>query len=126
MSRSPLQIARGLGSAKSGAEHWWSQRWTALALVPLVVWFVIALIAHLGDGYAATRAWIGQPLTAGLLILLVVVTFWHAVLGLQVVVEDYVHHEGRKIVTLLVVKGLAAVLVVTAVIAVLRITLGSG
>ena len=126
MKRSPLQAARGLGSAKSGAEHWWAQRWTAVALVPLVVWFVIALIAHIGAGYEATRAWIGQPLTAGLFILLLLVTFWHAVLGLQVVIEDYVHHEGQKIVSLLLVKGLAALLAVVSVISVLRISLGVG
>ena len=125
-SKSPLGQARGLGSAKTGAENWWAQRWTALALVPLVLWFVIMLIAHLGDSYVMTRAWIGHPVTASLLIVLVVVAFWHAVLGLQVVIEDYVHGEAMKIGSLLAVKGAAAVLAVVTVVSVLRIALEGG
>ena len=98
----------------------------ATALVPLVLWFVVALIGHLGDSYAMTRAWIGQPLTASLLILLIVAVMWHAVLGLQVVIEDYVHNEATKIGSLLVVKGLAALLAVVSVVSVLRIALEGG
>lgn len=125
-TKTPLGRARGLGSAKTGAEHWWSQRWTAVALVPLVVWFVVTLIGHLGDSYVLTRAWIGQPFTASLLILLVVVVAWHAVLGLQVVIEDYVHSEASKIASLLAVKGAAALMAVVTIVSVLRIAFEGG
>jgi len=125
-SKTPLARARGLGSAKTGAEHWWSQRWTAMALVPLVLWFVVSLIGHLGDSYVMTRAWIGQPITASLLILLILVVVWHAVLGLQVVIEDYVHSEATKIGSLLVIKGVAALMAVVTVVSILRIAFEGG
>ncbi|MCZ6509344.1 MAG: succinate dehydrogenase, hydrophobic membrane anchor protein, partial [Alphaproteobacteria bacterium] len=88
--RSPLGRARGLGSAKSGTQHWWAQRLTAIALVPLTIWFVIAMVAATGSDYTTARAFIGNPVTAVLLVLLIVATFHHAQLGLQVVIEDYV------------------------------------
>src|SRR5271169_2693566 len=102
--RSPLGRALGLGSAKEGVEHWWMQRVTAVALVPLTLWFVIALIAHLGADHAAVVAWLRSPLTAVAMILAVVATFVHMALGLQVVIEDYVHHEAAKIVSLMLVR----------------------
>src|SRR5438270_1858612 len=88
--RSPLGRAIGLGSAKEGVEHWWRQRMTAVALVPLALWFVIALIAHLGVDQDAAVAWLGSPIPAILMILMIGVTFYHASLGIQVIIEDYV------------------------------------
>ncbi len=122
--RSPLGRARGLGSAKSGTQHWWAQRLTAIALVPLVIWFVIAMVAATGSDYASARAFIGNPVTAVLLILLIAATFHHAQLGLQVVIEDYVHTKSAEIALLLAVKGAAIVLAVAAIFAVLSIAFG--
>ena len=122
--RSPLGRIRGLGSAKDGTGHWWAQRVTALALVPLVVWFVISVIGVAGSDYLTFVAWLSSPLVAGLMILLLVATFHHAQLGLQVVIEDYVHDEGVKIAALLVMKGIVVLLGVIGVLAVLKIAVG--
>ncbi len=94
--RSALGQVRGLGSAKDGTGHWWSQRLTALALVPLSLWFMISLVAMAGADHATIVTWIASPIVAGLLILLVTATFFHAYLGLQVVIEDYVHMRGLE------------------------------
>ena len=123
--RTPLGRVRGLGSAKEGVSHWWAQRTTAIALVPLVLWFVASVISLVGADYPVAVAWFKSPFNAALMILLVVATFYHAVLGMQVVIEDYVHHEGQKIAILLLVKALAALLGLLAVIAVLKLAFGS-
>ncbi len=122
--RSPLGRARGLGSAKSGTQHWWAQRLTAIALVPLTIWFVIAMVAATGSDYTTARAFIGNPVTAVLLILLIAATFHHAQLGLQVVIEDYVHTKSVEIALLLAIKGAAIVLALAAIFAVLSIAFG--
>jgi succinate dehydrogenase / fumarate reductase membrane anchor subunit len=123
--RSPLGRAIGLGSAKEGVEHWWLQRMTAVALVPLSLWFVGALIAHLGADYAAMVAWLRSPLTAVAMILLVIASFVHMALGLQVVIEDYVHHEATKVASLVLVKLACWALGAAALFAVLRVAFGS-
>ena len=122
--RSPLGRVRGLGSAKDGTGHWWVQRLTAVALVPLTIGFVISVIGLAGAAHAAFTAWLSSPVVAGLMILLIIATFHHAQLGLQVVIEDYIHDDGIKIATLLVVKGLALLLGVIGVLAVLKIAVG--
>lgn len=122
--RSPLATARGLGSAKSGTHHWWAQRVTAVALVPLVIWFVIGLVMHAGASYEEARAWIGSPISATLMICLIVATFHHAQLGLQVVIEDYIHAEPCKTAALLIVKGGTFFLGVLGVLSVVRIAIG--
>ncbi len=119
--RTPLGRVRGLGSAKDGTGHWWMQRLTALALVPITVWFVISVIGMAGASYAEFSAWLANPLVAGLFLILIAATFYHAVLGLQVVVEDYLHNEGVKIATLLVIKAVAVLLGLTAGLSVLRL-----
>ncbi len=119
--RSPLGRVRGLGSAKEGVSHWWSQRLTAVALVPLTIWFVASVASHIGADHAAMTAWIGSPVTASLFILLIVATFYHAYLGLQVVIEDYIHGEALKIVTLVLVKGACIVLALIGVLSVLTL-----
>ena len=119
--RSPLGRVRGLGAAKEGVGHWWAQRLTALALVPLTLWFVGSLAVMTGAGYETVGAWISSPLVAGLLILLICATFYHGYLGLQVVIEDYVHHEGWKIALLLLVKAASIVLGLIGVLSVLMI-----
>ena len=122
--RSELGRVRGLGAAKEGVHHWWMQRVSAIALVPLTLWFVIALIAHIGADYAATRGWLGSPVTLGLMVLLIGATFYHAQLGLQVVIEDYIRHEGSKIALILLIKLASLVLALAAVIALLIIAFG--
>lgn len=123
--RTPLARVRHLGSAKDGTAHWWMQRVTALALVPLAVWFCAALVFHLGAGYEATAAWIGHPVTGGLLLVLIVATFYHGFLGLQVVIEDYVHREWVKIASILLVKFASILLGLAAVLATLKIIISA-
>jgi len=123
--RSPLGRAIGLGSAKEGVEHWWRQRVTAVALVPLVLWFVIAVIELAGANRAALVGWLHQPMPAVLMILLLVATFYHAALGLQVVVEDYVHSERLKLGAIIAIRLLCIVFVVRGILAVLMLALGT-
>lgn len=124
--QSPLGRVLGLGSAKEGVEHWWRQRTTALALVPLTVWFVISVIAMVGADRAAIVAWMHNPMIAVLMIALVVATFYHAALGLQVVIEDYVHGEGLRLATLVVMRALCALFVLRGVLAVLTLAFAAG
>ena len=122
--RSPLARARGLGSAKHGVQHWWAQRLTAVALVPLVVWFAVSLVMLSGADYGAVRAWISSPFVMVLLILTIGVGLHHAQLGMQVVIEDYVASDGWKLALIVVVKFIAALFGLAAVVAILRIGFG--
>ncbi len=124
-SRSPLAHARGLGAARSGAGHWWAQRVSAVALVPLVLWLVAGLAAHAGADHAAISAWIARPATAIALILLLGAGFWHLRLGLHVVIEDYMPAGFAKHFWLLANMFACAALGVGAVFAVLKIALGA-
>ena len=123
--RTPLARARGLGSAKAGVHHWWAQRLTAIALIPLVVWFAISLVMMSGADYGAVRAWIGSPVVMVLLILTVAVGLHHGQLGLQVVIEDYVHGDGSKLALIVAVRFIAVLFGLAAIVAVLRIGFGS-
>ncbi len=122
--RSPLGKVRGLGSAKEGVEHWWLQRMTAIALIPLVIWFVASIAALAGADYVTFREWIATPLVSVLLVLLTIATFHHAQLGLQVVLEDYVHLEWLKIASIGLVKFAAIGLSVATIFSVLKVALG--
>lgn len=121
--RSPLGRVRGLGSAKQGVAHWWSQRVTAIALAPLSIWFLWMIVAHSGATHEEIHALIGQPLNAVLMISFLYCVFWHGKLGLQVVIEDYVHHRAMEIGLLLVVKFSAFLCAAAGILAVLRIAL---
>ena len=121
--RSPLGRAVGLGSAKEGVEHWWAQRVTAVVLVPLVLWFAIAVIAHVGTDRAAMVAWMHEPMSAVLTILLLIAVFYHTALGLQVVIEDYVRGEGMKLAALIAMRVLCILLVARGILAVLKLAL---
>ncbi len=116
---------RGLGSAKDGVAHWWTQRLTAVALVPLVVWFVLSLICIVGADHAAAVQWLKQPINTTLCVLFVITSLYHAQLGMQVVFEDYCHVEWVKIVSLVLLKMLAVLLATAGVVSILRVTLGS-
>ena len=122
--RSPLGKVRGLGSAKEGVGHWWAQRMTAVALVPLLIWFVASVCAMAGADYGTVREWIATPLVSILLVLLTIATFHHAQLGLQVVIEDYVHTEWLKIAGIALVKFAAVALAVATVFSIVKIALG--
>jgi succinate dehydrogenase / fumarate reductase, membrane anchor subunit len=122
--RSPVGRAIGLGSAKEGVEHWWLQRITAVALVPLSLWFVIAIIRLVGADVDSVRDWVGNPLAAILLVLLLIATFYHASLGLQVVIEDYVHAELTKLGLIIIVRLGCFALAVAGMFAVLSMALG--
>ena len=122
--RTPIARARGLGSAKDGTHHWWMQRITAVALVPLSVWLVASLVAIGAADHARTVHWIRSPVVAIALLLTVAALFHHAQLGLQVVVEDYVQADWKKIAALIAVKLLAIAVAASAAFSVLRIALG--
>lgn len=121
--RSPLGQARGLGSAKEGAQHWWLQRMTAVALIPLTLWLVFGLASNAGGDYAQVLAWVSSPVTAVALILVLVAGFWHGALGLQVVIEDYIHTRWLNLGLLIVVKFGCLLLAVASIFAVLKIAL---
>lgn len=94
-TRSPLARSMGLGSAKAGAGRWWSERLSAVALVPVTLWFVGAIIVHASADYASFIFWMKSPVTATLMIILLIALFRHTALGLQVVIEDYVHSAAK-------------------------------
>lgn len=122
--RTPLNRARGLGSAKDGLHHWWAQRLTAVALIPLVVWFAVSLVMLSGADYAIVRAWIGSPFVMVLLILTIGIGLHHGQLGMQVVIEDYVHKDGMKLALIVGVRFLAVFFGLAAAVAILRIGFG--
>jgi succinate dehydrogenase / fumarate reductase, membrane anchor subunit len=120
--RSPLGRARGLGSAKEGLHHWWGQRVTAVALVPLTIWFVVSLI-RLVNGQADGFGWFRSPFNAVALIAFFAVGFHHGALGMQVVLEDYVSGHAARLVSVMLSKlvcyGLAALAIVSTLIVIL-------
>ena len=122
--RSPLSSVLGSGSAKDGTDHWWSQRLTAAALVILGSWFLISLAGLDSYAFADVYAWAASPFNSVMLLLLVVTVSWHSALGLQVVIEDYVHGALIKVISLILNKFFHVFLCVAAVFAVLKIALG--
>jgi len=119
--RTDLGKVRGLGSAKEGVAHWWAQRLTAIALVPLMLWLVINITYLAGADLKAVQAWMANPVTSVLLILMIVAVFHHMQLGLQVVIEDYVHTEWLKIASIIAVKFAAIALAAISLFAILKI-----
>ena len=122
--QTPIAKVRGLGSAKEGVHHWWSQRLTAIALAPLSLWFIYSLLRVTGSNYSAIVAWLLDPLHAVLMLIFLAALYYHAALGIQVVIEDYIESEWQKIGCLILVKFLALLAGLSAVIAVLKIYLG--
>ncbi len=123
--RTPLSVAKGRGSSGSGTEHFWHQRITAVALVPLVIWFCFSVAALPAMDHASITAWLSAPFNAILMIAAIIAIFFHASLGLQVVLEDYVSQHGIRTIAIIVVKLLCFLLAITGVFSVIKIALGS-
>lgn len=124
--QSPLAKARGAGSARSGVTHWWHQRLTAVAALPLMLWLACSATQLHGASYNDFTSWLSEPINAILMILSILTIFYHAALGVQVIIEDYVHHEGHKIFKLIAVKFYFIAAAVACLFAVLKIALGHG
>ncbi|MFQ5954888.1 MAG: succinate dehydrogenase, hydrophobic membrane anchor protein [Kiloniellales bacterium] len=120
----PLGIFGGLGADEEGTGHWWAQRLTAGALVPLSLWFVARVIQHTGAARAEVAAWLSNPVDAVLMLLLIGVVFHHAQLGVQVVLEDYVETESTRHKGIIVVKAACAVMAVACAVSVLVLAFG--
>ena len=121
--RTPLKRVRGLGSAKAGVHHWWNQRLSAVAMVPLMLWAIFTVATLPGLTYADALITVQHPVNATLLILFLGAGFWHASLGLQVVIEDYVSNEGTRMVLITAIKGGLILIGALAIFSVLRIAL---
>ena len=119
----PLARARGLGSAKSGLHHWWHQRVSAVAMVGLVSWMVVLLFSLVDADYLTALNMLTHPVNATVVVLFVAVGLWHASLGLQVVLEDYVANEGVRLIAILAVKMAASVTAILAILSVLKVAL---
>jgi succinate dehydrogenase / fumarate reductase membrane anchor subunit len=119
--RSQLGRARGLGAAKSGLAHWWAQRLTAIALLPLSLYFVVSTLILAGADRAGMASYMAKPWNTVLFLCLIFALFYHLVLGLQVVIEDYVHKESTKLATLLAVKGLSIFCALACAVSVLKL-----
>lgn len=121
--RSQLGRARGAGAAHSGVHHWWAERVTAIALVPLTIWFILSVLGLIGAPQARVAAWAGNPFNTALLLAMIVMTFHHMQLGVQVVLEDYVSDKRLLTALVLVNKGVALLLGLIAAVSVLKLAL---
>lgn len=122
---SPLKKAIGHGSSKHGFSHWWWQRLTAVALIPLTLWFVLSVLCLVGADQTTANAWLAQPLNATIMLLFVLALLFHAQTGLQVVIEDYIHAKWVNLSLLLIIKFASVVMAMFAIISVLKVVLGS-
>ena len=123
--RTPLGTVEGLGSARSGTMHFWHQRMTAVALVPLAFWFVASALAYVGAEQGAVAAFFAQPVNAVLMFLFLVAALYHMSLGLQIIIEDYFHQEGLKIAFLLLNRFAAWIIGAAAGFALVKMALGT-
>lgn len=121
--RSNLSRVRGLGSTREGVHHWWAQRMSAVALIPLSMWFVFSLISLTGADYSSFQTWVSEFGNSVFMVLLIVTMFHHAQLGVTVVIEDYVHSESVKMAMILIVKYGTMLFAASSIFAVLKISL---
>jgi succinate dehydrogenase / fumarate reductase membrane anchor subunit len=122
----PIARVRGLGSAQAGAHHWWTERLTSVATLMLFVWLAVSLLRLPDLAYGTVTSWLAGPLAAVPMQLLILATFWHLKLGLQVVIEDYVHEEGTRLFSVVVLNFFVIAAAVLAVFSVLKIAFGAG
>ncbi len=120
----PLARVRGLGASGEGAEHWWQERLSSVATLLLLIWLAVSLLRLPDLAHATIADWLKEPLAAVPMLLFVVATFWHARMGLQVIVEDYVHDEGSKLFWILLINFAAILAAALALFAILKIALG--
>lgn len=121
--RSPLGKVRGLGSAKNGTHHWWMQKVTAVALIPLTIWFVSSVVQMTQANYEVVINWLNSPVVAILMLLFITTGMYHLKLGLQVIIEDYIHSEGSKMMLQMMVTFGCIAVGTAAVFSILRIAL---
>ena len=122
--RSPLSKATGLGSAKHGFSHWWWQRVTAIALIPMGLWFVVSVLSLANGTHAEAQAWLSSPINATIMLLFTLTALFHGQTGLQTVIEDYIHVTWLNLTLLLSVKFASVIMAVLAVISVFKVVLG--
>lgn len=122
--RTPLGRITGQGSARHGAVHWWQQRLTAIVMVPLTLWLMVAIVSIVSLGYEAVTLWLRKPINAVLLLIYLMALFHHTQLGLQVVIEDYVSSEWQKLACIVLVKFLCLFAGLASILAVLTVFLG--
>lgn len=120
-----LGRVRGLGTAKTGTGHWWHQRVTAISNLVLMTWFIVSLVRLPDLEYQTVVAWLQQPIAAIPLLLLIASVFYHFRLGVQVMLEDYIHHEGNKVLAMMLLNFYVVALAFTAVFSVLKIAFGA-
>jgi succinate dehydrogenase / fumarate reductase, membrane anchor subunit len=123
--RHPLAKVRGLGSAREGVAHWWAQRLSAVLLIPLSIWFLCSVATFVGAGYPDARVFLAQPLNAFLLMAFVLTLLYHGMLGVQVVIEDYIHTRALELGLQIIVKLTVFLCALGTVYALIRITLGA-
>ena len=123
--QSPLGRVLGLGSAKDGTGHWWAQRVSAVALVPLTLWFMLSLLSLPVLDYATVRAWLSFPMSGLLAVLLAAVSTYHSYLGISEVTEDYVHSAGMKVLSLLLLRFAHVLVGGAGIFAIMRVAFGS-
>ncbi len=121
--KTPLAQARGLGTAKSGLSHWWHQRLTAIAMVGLVAWMCVLVVMLAGADFDVAISLLSHPINAAILILFIGVGFWHSALGLQVVLEDYVSHEGIRLTMIIAFRMVLMLLGAISMLSLLKIAL---
>ncbi|HPF45254.1 MAG: succinate dehydrogenase, hydrophobic membrane anchor protein [Alphaproteobacteria bacterium] len=121
--RSPLGKVRGLGSAKNGTHHWWMQKVTAVALIPLTIWFVSSVVQMTQASYEVVINWMTSPIVTVLMTLFVATGIYHLKLGLQVVIEDYIHSESAKVVLQMTVSFCCIITATAAIFSILKIAL---
>ena len=126
IANTALGHVRGLGSAQAGAHHWWLERLTSVSTFLLFVWFIVSLLRLPDLGYRTVSEWLSAPFAAVPMLLLIVSTFWHLKLGLQVVIEDYVHDEGNKLFAIVLLNFAVVFGAAVALFSVLKIALGGG
>ena len=120
-----LARARGLGASHTGTDHWWAQRLTSLALVPLSLWFILSVAGLAGADYIKVKLWLSSPVNATLAIALVLVMFHHAASGMEVIFEDYIHCKCAKVTAIVAVKFAAALGAIVSILSVLKLALGA-
>ncbi|MBI1208051.1 MAG: succinate dehydrogenase, hydrophobic membrane anchor protein [Azospirillum sp.] len=122
--RDPIGIARGLGAAGHGFEHWWAQRLSSIALVPLSLWFAFSMATMAGADYATVKTWLASPLNAALALLLTVIMYHHVILGVEVIMEDYIHTKSAKLISMITMKFAFIVMAAVCVVSILKVALG--